>query len=265
MRSPAAVAVAVIRDGIRPQMPEEQGLCPSEYEELITSCWHSDPVIRPTFLEIMTRLSSMHGDSTSGGATSFTSRTSTSTSSGDSGDASKLRATGGAGKRNMYGSWTLPSTHGSTSTGSSSSSSNGSRNLSAAQVAAGAVRAPEGEVAIVFTDITRAASLWEFNAAAMRDATLIHNETLRTALRRHRGYEVVFIRDRNSGEGSFCMAFQQASDALAWCCDVQLALLEAEWPEALLEHPGAAEEWGDTDDRYILSLSLSSACSSRRS
>jgi class 3 adenylate cyclase len=155
----------------------------------------------------------------------------------------------------MYGSWTLPSTtHGSTSTGSSSSSSNGSRNLSAAHVAAGAVRAPEGEVTIVFTDITRAASLWEFNAAAMRDATVIHNATLRAALQRHRGYEVVFIRDRNSGEGSFCMAFQQASDALAWCCDVQQALLEAEWPEALLEHPGAAEEWADTDDRYSLSI-----------
>jgi hypothetical protein len=112
------------------------------------------------------------------------------------------------------------------------------------------VRPPEGEVTIVFTDITRAASLWEFNAAAMRDATLVHNETLRGALKKHRGYEVVFIKDRNSGEGSFCMAFQQASDALAWCSEVQQALLAVEWPEALLEHPGAAEEWGDTDDRY---------------
>jgi class 3 adenylate cyclase len=114
-------------------------------------------------------------------------------------------------------------------------------------------------VAIVFTDITRAASLWEFNAAAMRDATLLHNETLRAALKRHRGYEVVFIRDRNSGEGSFCMAFQQASDALAWCADVQQALLAVEWPEALLNHPGAAEEWGDTDDRYSLCPTFHSA------
>jgi hypothetical protein len=36
-------------------------------------------------LEIMTRLSSMHGDSTSAGATSFTSKTSNSSSSGNSG------------------------------------------------------------------------------------------------------------------------------------------------------------------------------------
>jgi class 3 adenylate cyclase len=126
------------------------------------------------------------------------------------------------------------------------------------------VKPPEGEVTIVFTDITRAASLWEFNAGAMRDATLMHNETLRAALKKHRGYEVVFIRDRNSGEGSFCMAFQSASDAVAWCSEVQQALLRVEWPEALLEHPGAAEEWGDTDDRYLVSRAFPSAFPDRR-
>jgi hypothetical protein len=62
---------------------------------------------------------------------------------------------------------------------------------------------------------------------------------------------VVFIRDKNSGEGSFCMAFQRTSDALEWCMAVHQALLKAEWPEALLDHPGAAEEWGDVDDRIL--------------
>jgi hypothetical protein len=237
------VAVAVIRDNLRPRMPEDaHNSCPSEFEELITSCWHHDPTIRPTFLEIMTRLSSMHGDSASGSA--FTSKTSSSSSSG-SGPATKPN-------KGLYSSWTLPSasTHSNSST--SNSSSSGSNNYSGvATGGVGGVRAPEGEVAIVFTDITRAASLWEFNAAAMRDATLLHNETLRSALARHHGYEVVFIRDRNSGEGSFCMAFQQVADALAWCCEVQRALVTVEWPEALLEHPGAAEEWGDTDDRVL--------------
>jgi class 3 adenylate cyclase len=28
-------------------------------------------------------------------------------------------------------------------------------------------------------------------------------------------------------------------------------LVQAEWPANLLEHPGAAEEWGDTDDRVL--------------
>ncbi len=110
---------------------------------------------------------------------------------------------------------------------------------------------PEGEVTIVFSDITRAASLWEFNPLAMKEATLLHNTLLRELLKKHQGYEVLFIKDRNSGEGSFCMAFQQTISALEWCEEVQQELVKAEWPEALLEHPGASEEWGDTDDRVI--------------
>jgi class 3 adenylate cyclase len=221
-------------------MPEiNDGAWPPEYEELITSCWHTDPTIRPTFLEIMTRLSSMHGDSSTQGATSFTSKTSSSSS-------------GGRTAVGLHSSWTLPTGTASSSSAASgsSSSSSGSQKHVATGAAAG-VRPPEGEVTIVFTDITRAASLWEFNAMAMRDATLLHNETLRSALHKHRGYEVVFLRDKNSGEGSFCMAFQHTADAMAWCLEVQQNLLNVTWPEALLEHPGAAEEWSDVDDRVL--------------
>lgn len=32
---------------------------------------------------------------------------------------------------------------------------------------------------------------------------------------------------------------------------MQQALLKVRWPEALLDHPGAAEEWGDIDDRKL--------------
>jgi class 3 adenylate cyclase len=48
------------------------------------------------------------------------------------------------------------------------------------------------------------------------------------------------------------MAFQNTSDALEWCMEAQQALVHSvEWPEALLNHPGAAEEWGDTDERIM--------------
>jgi hypothetical protein len=46
------------------------------------------------------------------------------------------------------------------------------------------------------------------------------------------------------------MAFQHAKDALDWCMQAQIALVQADWSEVLLQHPGAAEEWADTDDRY---------------
>ncbi len=87
---------------------------------------------------------------------------------------------------------------------------------------------------------------------AMRDATLLHNEILRNLLRKHQGYEVMFSRDRNTGEGSFCMAFQKTAQAVMWCEEAQQELVRSErWPEQLLSHPGAAVEWGDTDDRVI--------------
>jgi hypothetical protein len=60
-------------------------------------------------------------------------------------------------------------------------------------------------------------------------------------------------RGRTSGEGSFCMAFASTLDAVEWCIDVQRSLMEVEWPKELLEHPGAAEEWDDIHEPYLLS------------
>jgi hypothetical protein len=50
------------------------------------------------------------------------------------------------------------------------------------------------------------------------------------------------------------MAFANVPDALAWCTNVQQQLLLVDWPSTLLSHPGAAEEWGHTDDRFAYVL-----------
>jgi hypothetical protein len=63
--------------------------------------------------------------------------------------------------------------------------------MPAPNVAVSGVRVPAGEMAIVFTDIVRAMALWEFNATAMKDATLAHNELIRSSLVQFEGYEVV--------------------------------------------------------------------------
>ncbi|ELR20409.1 serine/threonine protein kinase, putative [Acanthamoeba castellanii str. Neff] len=192
--TPAAIAVAVIRDNARPPVPGEQELTeaavPAEYVELMRNAWHADPAIRPSFLEVMTRLSAM-GDN-GGWLSSVTS--SSSMSSHDRSGAS------------------------------SSDSVSNPKDFGAAS--------------------------WDgFDAAVMRDATLLHNGLLRDLLKNHHGYEVIFIRDRTSGEGSFCMAFASMLDAVEWSMDVQRSLMEVEWPKALLEHPGAAEEWDDIHER----------------
>jgi hypothetical protein len=51
----------------------------------------------------------------------------------------------------------------------------------------GGVKPPHGEMVIGFTDIANAATLWEWNAAAMRDATLLHNDILRDLMKKHNG------------------------------------------------------------------------------
>lgn len=53
--SPAAIAVSVIRDGLRPRFTDEDAgdqdyEARAEFRELITYCWHQDPTVRPTFL-----------------------------------------------------------------------------------------------------------------------------------------------------------------------------------------------------------------------
>ncbi len=114
---------------------------------------------------------------------------------------------------------------------------------------------------IGFSDIANGDALWDWNAAAMRDATLIHNDILRDLMKTHggapasstdsavtlvakssrdaltcrvsvrAGYEAVLTAIGNHGEGSFCVAFQKSIDAVRWATDVQNALLKAEWPE----------------------------------
>jgi hypothetical protein len=57
-RSPAAIALSVIRNNLRPDMMDPVPPEAQDFVELMRTCWHEDPTIRPTFLEIMTRFSS---------------------------------------------------------------------------------------------------------------------------------------------------------------------------------------------------------------
>lgn len=50
------VAMAVLRDGARPTIPEST---PSAYAALIRACWAQDPKDRPAFDEVLRRLDAM--------------------------------------------------------------------------------------------------------------------------------------------------------------------------------------------------------------
>lgn len=47
------IVFAVGTQELRPEIPKN---CPSSYTELIVNCWNSDPLLRPTFKEIVERV-----------------------------------------------------------------------------------------------------------------------------------------------------------------------------------------------------------------
>jgi class 3 adenylate cyclase/tetratricopeptide (TPR) repeat protein len=86
---------------------------------------------------------------------------------------------------------------------------------------------PEGNVALVFTDVEGSSRLWEQLDNAFKACLDVHDQVLRDAIAAHRGYEV-----KTEGD-AFMVAFGDCADALRFCADAQLALEAAAWPDAL--------------------------------
>jgi len=99
--------------------------------------------------------------------------------------------------------------------------------------------APEGDVALVFTDVQNSTKLWEHASDAMNVALERHDAVMRMLLTIFNGYEV-----KTEGD-AFFVAFFTALDAVRWCLSVQQTLLEQEWPSALLAQPSGAQETRD--------------------
>ncbi|ELR14073.1 protein kinase domain containing protein [Acanthamoeba castellanii str. Neff] len=219
--SAAAIAVGVLRDDMRPttQVDEDQlKEVPALYLGLMRNCWDTDASLRPTFLEVMTRLESLVEDeSPSTGSSPISSTTSFRPPPHASLGGARSDSSGGYGEDGQELS---------------------EIETDRPQLGAGGTKPPRGEVVIGFSDIANGDALWDWNAAAMRDATLIHNDILRDLMKKHGGYEAVLTAIGNHGEGSFCVAFQKSIDAVRWATDVQNALLKAEWPELKLTTGG---------------------------
>lgn len=106
------------------------------------------------------------------------------------------------------------------------------------------ILAPIGHLALVFTDIKSSTALWELFPVAMRSAIKIHNEVLRRQLRIIGGYEV-----KTEGD-AFMVSFPTATAALLWCFTVQSLLLNAAWPDEILQSIHG-QEILDADDNVI--------------
>ncbi|CAZ83205.1 unnamed protein product [Tuber melanosporum] len=91
------------------------------------------------------------------------------------------------------------------------------------------VKAPEGDLAMVFTDIKNSTLLWETYPTAMRSGIKLHNSIMRRQLRIVGGYEI-----KTEGD-AFMVCFPTATSALLWCFSVQAILLDAPWPSEIVE------------------------------
>jgi len=106
------------------------------------------------------------------------------------------------------------------------------------------IDAPEGELAICFTDIKNSTILWDKFAPAMRTAIQTHNQIMRRQLQIHGGYEV-----KTEGD-AFMVSFPTATSALLWCFAVQLGLLNVDWPAEVLTGV-STDIMTDKDDTVI--------------
>ncbi|KAG2431809.1 hypothetical protein HXX76_009304 [Chlamydomonas incerta] len=101
----------------------------------------------------------------------------------------------------------------------------------------GRVLAPrEGpDTTLLITDVQNSTVLWEGLPVAVMDVVLkLHHGIIRAVLSEHDGYE-------SATEGdSFILAFATPQSAIDFATSCQVALLKADWPPALLDHPDGA-------------------------
>lgn len=60
--APEEVVKMICLEGIRPPLKFKSKSCPSDLRELIEECWSTNPMIRPTFAEIIVRLNKMYSN-----------------------------------------------------------------------------------------------------------------------------------------------------------------------------------------------------------
>ena len=90
---------------------------------------------------------------------------------------------------------------------------------------------PDGNLTLVDTDVESSTALWEWSPKIMAESLTLHDECLRSCLKKNNGVELLVEGD------AFLVFFATAEGAIRFCFDVQEGLMEIEWA-AELEHNG---------------------------
>ena len=86
---------------------------------------------------------------------------------------------------------------------------------------------PQGNIAIMFTDIVSSTELWKRSVDEMNVALELHNEIIRDCCRAEEGYEVKTIGD------SFMVSFADPLSAARCALSIQTQFAQAVWPTGL--------------------------------
>ncbi|KAF9920313.1 cysteinyl-tRNA synthetase [Linnemannia zychae] len=113
------------------------------------------------------------------------------------------------------------------------------------------IEPPQGDVAMVFTSIKNSTQLWEDNPVAMAVAIKEHFNIMRRQLRSIGGYEVKI-------EGEAMMAsFSSVPAAALWCVKVQELLVQADWPQDILDSADCRPIYSASDPSQLIYRGLS--------
>ncbi len=102
---------------------------------------------------------------------------------------------------------------------------------------------PSGEVAFLFSDIEGSTARWDARPQAMQAALRRHDQLVRGAIERHRGYVFKTMGD------AFCAAFAHCDDAVSAALEAQRALLREDWSTVDGLHVRVAIHVGRADER----------------
>ena len=101
-----------------------------------------------------------------------------------------------------------------------------------------------GTIALIFTDVEGSTSLWDSSKTTMSKALAIHHDVIRSCIDKHKAYEVKTIGD------SFMIASGSADTAVMVANDIQLDLLNADWPVELAGLPSSCVEYFNPHSKH---------------